>query len=337
MSALEALTTEGRVADTHCPYCALQCAMTLTPTPGERLPVAVEGREFPTNRGGLCRKGWTSTELLGTTDRLTAPLVRGEDGELQPTTWEAALDLIATRVRQLQAESGPDAVGVFGGGGLTNEKAYQLGKFARIALRTSRIDYNGRFCMSSAAAAANRAFGVDRGLPFPLSDLDTAETVFLLGSNVGDTMPPFVSHLQGARARGGLIVVDPRRSSTAKLTEDGGGLHVQPVPGSDLALLLGLIHVVIAEGLYDAGYVARRTKGFEALRRSVSMWWPERAETATGVPASAIRALARQLAASESTYILTGRGVEPESLHGARRFASAMTSSASNSSASPRS
>ena len=310
MSALEALTTEGRVADTHCPYCALQCAMTLTPTPGERLPVAVEGREFPTNRGGLCRKGWTSTELLGTTDRLTAPLVRGEDGELQPTTWEAALDLIATRVRQLQAESGPDAVGVFGGGGLTNEKAYQLGKFARIALRTSRIDYNGRFCMSSAAAAANRAFGVDRGLPFPLSDLDTAETVFLLGSNVGDTMPPFVSHLQGARARGGLIVVDPRRSSTAKLTEDGGGLHVQPVPGSDLALLLGLIHVVIAEGLYDAGYVARRTKGFEALRRSVSMWWPERAETATGVPASAIRALARQLAASESTYILTGRGVE---------------------------
>ncbi|MEL5990343.1 molybdopterin oxidoreductase family protein [Microbacterium phosphatis] len=305
MTALDA-----RVADTHCPYCALQCAMTLTPTPGERLPAAVAGRDFPTNRGGLCRKGWTSTELLAAADRLTAPLVRGDDGELHATTWEAALDLIAARVREIQAESGRDAIGVFGGGGLTNEKAYQLGKFARIALRTSRIDYNGRFCMSSAAAAANRAFGIDRGLPFPLEDLDTAATILMLGSNVGDTMPPFVSHLQGARARGGLIVVDPRRSSTAKLTADGAGLHVQSVPGSDLALLLGLIHVVIAEGLHNAAYVDQRTTGFDALRRSVSMWWPERAETATGVPAGLIRSLARRLAASESTYILTGRGVE---------------------------
>lgn len=299
-----------RAAATHCPYCALQCAMALTPTPGERLPVSVEGRDFPTNRGGLCRKGWTSTELLASPDRLTAPLVRGADGELRPASWEVALDLIAERVRAIQAESGRDAVGVFGGGGLTNEKAYQLGKFARIALRTSRIDYNGRFCMSSAAAAANRAFGIDRGLPFPLADLDTADTILLLGSNVGDTMPPLVSHLQGARARGGLIVVDPRRSTTARLTADGAGVHVQPAPGSDLALLLGLIHVVIAERLYDADYVARRTRGFDQLRRAVSTWWPERAEQATGVPATAIRDLARRLAASASTYILTGRGVE---------------------------
>jgi assimilatory nitrate reductase catalytic subunit len=309
-SLTDAPSAPAQTAATHCPYCALQCAMTLTPTPGERLPVSVEGREFPTNRGGLCRKGWSSNELLAAPDRLTSPLVRGADGELHPATWGEALDLIAERLRAIQRESGADAVGIFGGGGLTNEKAYQLGKFARIALRTSRIDYNGRFCMSSAAAAANRAFGVDRGLPFPLTDLDTAETILMLGSNVGDTMPPFVSHLQGARARGGLIVVDPRRSTTARLTADGAGQHVQPVPGSDLALLLGLIHVVIAEGLFDADYVNRRTRGFEALRRSVSMWWPERAEQVTGVPAAAIRSLARRLAESGSTYILTGRGVE---------------------------
>ncbi|GAA1729869.1 molybdopterin oxidoreductase family protein [Microbacterium paludicola] len=297
-------------ADTHCPYCALQCAMTLTPTPADGLPVSVEGRDFPTNRGGLCRKGWSSAELLTAPDRLVSPLLRGADGELHPASWDAALDLIADRIREIQDQSGRDAIGVFGGGGLTNEKAYQLGKFARIALRTSRIDYNGRFCMSSAAAAANRAFGIDRGLPFLLEDLDTAHTILMLGSNVGDTMPPFVSHLQGARARGGLVVVDPRRSTTARLTADGGGLHVQPVPGSDLALLLGLIHVVIAEALYDADYVTRRTSGFEALRRSVSMWWPERAEQVTGVPATDIRSLARRLAESASTYILTGRGVE---------------------------
>ncbi|MCS3444214.1 molybdopterin oxidoreductase family protein [Microbacterium phyllosphaerae] len=306
------------MTDTHCPYCALQCAMTLTattattPATADRpmLPVTVAGRDFPTNRGGLCKKGWTSAELLADTGRLTTPLVRGDDGELHPAEWDAALDLIAAHMRRIAAEDGPDAVGVFGGGGLTNEKAYQLGKFARIALRTSRIDYNGRFCMSSAAAAANRSFGIDRGLPFPLTDLDTAETVLLLGSNVGDTMPPFVSHLQGARARGGLIVVDPRRSSTARLCADGAGIHVQPVPGSDLALLLALTHVVIAEELYDDGYVRQRTSGIEALRQSVSAWWPERAETVTGVPARSIRELARTLARSDSTYILTGRGVE---------------------------
>ncbi|MGN7949432.1 molybdopterin oxidoreductase family protein [Microbacterium sp. 22215] len=304
------------MTDTHCPYCALQCAMTLATTTtaatADRpmLPVTVAGRDFPTNRGGLCKKGWTSAELLADTGRLTTPLVRGDDGELHPAEWDAALDLIAAHVRRIAAEDGPDAVGVFGGGGLTNEKAYQLGKFARIALRTSRIDYNGRFCMSSAAAAANRSFGIDRGLPFPLTDLDTAETVLLLGSNVGDTMPPFVSHLQGARARGGLIVVDPRRSSTARLCADGAGIHVQPVPGSDLALLLALTHVVIAEELYDDGYVRQRTSGIEALRQSVSAWWPERAETVTGVPGRSIRELARTLSRSDSTYILTGRGVE---------------------------
>ncbi|KIP89106.1 nitrite reductase [Microbacterium sp. MEJ108Y] len=298
------------MTDTHCPYCALQCAMTLTPTAGEALPVTVAGRDFPTNRGGLCKKGWTSAELLADTGRLTTPLVRGDDGELHPAEWDSTLDLIAAQLERIAAEDGHDAIGVFGGGGLTNEKAYQLGKFARIALRTSRIDYNGRFCMSSAAAAANRAFGIDRGLPFPLTDLDTAETVLLLGSNVGDTMPPFVSHLQGARARGGLIVVDPRRSSTARLCADGAGIHLQPVPGTDLALLLALTHVVIAEELYDSGYVRQRTSGIDALRQSVSTWWPERAETVTGVPARSIRDLARRLAEPGSTYILTGRGVE---------------------------
>ncbi|MFK4850424.1 molybdopterin oxidoreductase family protein [Microbacterium sp. ZW T6_19] len=298
------------MTDTHCPYCALQCAMTLTATPGERLPVEVAGRDFPTNRGGLCKKGWTSAELLGRADRITAPLVKQADGTFVEAGWAEVLDRIAAAVTRLKAESGPDAIGVFGGGGLTNEKAYQLGKFARIALGTRLIDYNGRFCMSSAAAAANRAFGLDRGLPFPLSDLDTADAVLVLGSNMGDTMPPFVQHLQGARGRGGLIVVDPRRSTTARLTEDGAGMHVQPVPGTDLALLLGIAHVVVAEELYDRDYLDERTVGFEAVRRSVSSWWPARAESVTGVPAETIRAVAHRLAGSSSAYILTGRGVE---------------------------
>ena len=262
-------TTTGVAAstDTHCPYCALQCAMTLTRADGAAegaAPVVVSGRDFPTNRGGLCKKGWTSAELLRSPDRLTAPLVRGADGELHETEWDAVLDLVADRLRSIRTEHGADAVAVFGGGGLTNEKAYQLGKFARLALGTSRIDYNGRFCMSSAAAAGNRAFGIDRGLPFPLSDLDAASTVLLLGTNVAATMPPFVGHLAGAQEAGGLIVVDPRRTATARLTDEGRGIHLQPTPGTDLALLLGPDARRHRRGT-DGCRVPRRTHG--RLRR----------------------------------------------------------------------
>ena len=315
-------------ADTHCPYCALQCAMTLTPaevatdaagsmevsasTAAAKSPppVTVSGRDFPTNRGGLCKKGWTSAELLRAPSRIGAPLVRGADGAFHEASWDEALDLVAGALQDIRSESGADAVGVFGGGGLTNEKAYLLGKFARLALGTSRIDYNGRYCMSSAAAAGNRAFGVDRGLPFPLEDLDGASTILLLGTNVAETMPPFIGHLSGAQAAGGLVVVDPRRTATARLTDEGRGLHVQPSPGTDLALLLGLTHVVIAERLVDTDYVAARTTGFDAVRRSVASWWPERVQSVTGVPALTLRRLARRLASGTGTYILTGRGVE---------------------------
>ncbi len=294
------------MTSTHCPYCALQCAMTVTPAGAG---AAVAPREFPTNRGGLCKKGWTSAELLRHGDRVTVPL-RRTDGGFEQVSWEDALDDIAARLRELRAERGADSVGVFGGGGLTNEKAYQLGKFARIALGTSRIDYNGRFCMSSAAAAGNRAFGVDRGLPFPVTDLDDADTILLLGSNVAATMPPLLSHLAGARAGGGLIVVDPRRSETARLTEDGAGIHMQPAPGTDLIVLLGLTHIVLAEGLADLDYLERRTTGLDELRRSVASWWPERVQSATGVPAAQLREVARRLAGAPHTFIITGRGVE---------------------------
>ncbi|SKC34920.1 molybdopterin oxidoreductase family protein [Krasilnikoviella flava] len=321
---------------THCPYCALQCGMDLAPAapggpPGavaadgrEALPVTVAPRQFPTNGGGLCQKGWTSATVLRATDRLTTPLVRGADGRLAPTSWDAALDLVAGRLAALAAEHGPGAVAVFGGGGLTNEKAYTLGKFARTVLRTPNIDYNGRFCMSSAAAAGNRAFGLDRGLPFPVTDLGGADAILLLGSNVAETMPPFVQHLAGARAAGGLVVVDPRRSATARLADPspgsgqglGEGVHLQPVPGTDMVVLLALLHVLLAERLADREYLAERASGFDDVARSVAAWWPERAETVCGVPAEELRRVARLLAAASPSrggrgaYVLTGRGVE---------------------------
>jgi len=302
---------------THCPYCALQCATTLHPVerPGA---VAVQPRDFPTNRGGLCRKGWTAPEVLTVPDRLTKPLIRRE-GELEEASWDEALDFVADRIRALQTAYGDDAVAVFGGGGLTNEKAYALGKFARVTLRTSNVDYNGRFCMSSAAAATNRAFGIDRGLPFPLTDLGTAGAILLVGSNIAETMPPAVAHLDAARAAGGLLVVDPRRTATAGLVDEGAGVHLQPTPGTDLALVLSLTHVVLQEGLADTAYLQERTDDPDGLFRSTAAWWPERAERVTGVPAVTIRQAARVLAAAApvhggaGAFILTGRGAEQHS------------------------
>ncbi|MGW3343551.1 molybdopterin oxidoreductase family protein [Nonomuraea rubra] len=278
---------------THCPYCALQCGMEIGPG------LAISPRtDIPANASGaLCQKGWTAGELLTNGERLTAPLLHGE-----PVDWDVALDYVAYRLSAIRAEHGPDAVAVFGGGGLTNEKAYTLGKFARVALGTSQIDYNGRFCMSSAAAASIRAFGLDRGMPFPITDLDDADVVMIAGGNVAETMPPFVRHLDGPR----LIVIDPRRTQTAKLA----WLHLQPTPGTDLALALGLLHLAIADGLADEEYVAARTTGFDEVRTSLSAWWPERVERVTGVPVHHMRQAVRALAAVDKAYILTGRGAE---------------------------
>ncbi|MEQ7006540.1 molybdopterin-dependent oxidoreductase [Actinopolymorpha sp. B17G11] len=294
-------------AATHCPYCALQCGMYLANGAASGT-VQVTPRPAGSNRGGLCQKGWTSAELLTSTHRLTTPLIRWRRGDpLEPASWDEALSFIATNLRRLQGDHDTDTVAVLGGGGLTNEKAYALGKFARVVLRTKNIDYNGRFCMSSAAAAGNKAFGLDRGLPFPVSDIAEAGTVMLAGANVAETMPPFLQYLSAQNENGGhLIVVDPRVTETARQAD----LHLQITPGTDLALALGMLHIAIMEGYVDRAYVANRTSGFDAVRPIVMSYWPERVERVTGVPASQQREAVRLLAEVDRALILTARGAE---------------------------
>ena len=291
---------------THCPYCSLQCGMTLAQR-GPALEVQ-SWPEFPVNEGALCRKGWTAGELRGHRERLTSPLLRDRStGELRAASWDEALDLVADRLLELRRESGPDSVAVFGGGGLTNEKAYQLGKLARVALRTSQVDYNGRWCMSSAASAGNRAFGIDRGLPFPLADIEQTDVLVLVGSNLAETMPPAARHLDRLRERGGkVVVIDPRLTSTAERAD----LFLQPVPGTDLPLALGLLHLLDAAGAVDQDYVAARTTGWEDVRRTAAAWWPERVERVSGVPVAELRELAELLAGADRAMVLTARGAE---------------------------
>ncbi|MEU7133598.1 molybdopterin oxidoreductase family protein [Streptomyces sp. NPDC046261] len=301
--------------DTHCPYCSLQCGMRLRPvapaTPGGPAVAVEERPDFPVNQGALCGKGASAASVLAAGARLDAPLVRDRrTGRLREASWPQALDRAAEGLAAAATRYGRDAVGVFGGGGLTNEKAYLLGKFARVVLRTPNIDYNGRFCMSSAAAAQRRAFGIDRGLPFPLADTARTGCLVLVGANPADTMPPAVRHLRELREAGGrLIVVDPRRTRTADLAD----LHLRPRPGTDLALALGLLHLVIADGRLDEAFIATRTSGYERAHAAAMAHWPERVEHLTGVPVAQLRQAVELFCDAPTGMVLTARGGEQHS------------------------
>jgi assimilatory nitrate reductase catalytic subunit len=293
---------------THCPYCAFQCGVRVGSTDGAT--VVVGDPDFPVNKGALCIKGFTAAETLDHSERLRTPFVRSRSGVLAPASWDEALDRIATGIRATQESHGADAVGVFGGGSLTNEKAYLLGKFARVALGTSNIDYNGRFCMSSAAGAGIRAFGADRGLPFPVEDIAAADTILLVGSNPAETMPPLMQYFQAQRANGGtLIVADPRRTVTAQ----GATLHLRLTPGSDSALANGLLHLLIKHGAVDLDFVREWTEDFDQVRGVVATYWPERTEKITGVSEAQLVRAARLLGEARRPMVLTARGAEQQS------------------------
>ena len=301
----------GQATATHCPYCAFQCGMEISGT-GDAVVITGD-QAFPVNKGALCIKGWTAAATLAHPDRLTAPLARDAAGHLAPVSWDDALSRIVAAIQDTQAVYGKNAVGIFGGGSLTNEKSYLLGKFARVALQTANIDYNGRFCMSSAAEASIRALGVDRGLPFVLEDIAGAEVVLMMGSNSAETMPPIMQHFEAQGANGGkLIVADPRLTPTATRAD----LHLRLIPGidaalaTDAALANGLFHVIVRDGLLDQDYITHRTEDFDRVRGLVSTYWPERVERITGVPERELVRAAHLMGSAGSAMILTGQGAE---------------------------
>ncbi|MFT3787606.1 MAG: molybdopterin oxidoreductase family protein [Tepidisphaeraceae bacterium] len=308
VTSLQQLTRAALPATrTHCPFCAFQCGMTLAVNDG--VPAITGDEAFPVNRGQMCIKGFSSGELLTRGDRVAKPLIRDGSGRLGEATWDAALDLIATTIARLRSQHGADSIAAFGSGSLTNEKAYWLGKFVRLAIGSRHIDYNGRYCMSSAAAAQNRAFGLDRGMPFPVADIAQTRSLLLWGSNIADTMPPLMQWLAEQRENGGTqIVVDPRRTETAAAAD----VHLQLTPGTDLALANGLLWIAIDERLIDLDYIATRTTGFDAVRASIIRYFPAYVERLTGVSEPLMRRTVRLLADGPS-MLLSGRGAEQQS------------------------
>lgn len=304
-----AFHAEDRLVKTHCCFCGQQCGIQLRVR--ENQVVGFEPwEEFPFNRGMLCPKG-VKRYLQGShPDRLLDPLIRTESG-FRKAGWDEALDQTANRLREIQQKHGPDSVAVLGGASLISEKSYLLGKFARLALGTRHIDYNGRLCMVSAGTGYKLALGVDRN-PNPWSDIPQAQVVIVAGSNVAECFPITTDYLWRMRDNGGkLIVVDPRRTPISRNAD----LYLPVKPGMDTALFSGILHVILREGLENRDFIAQHTNGFEAVAEYVKQWDPLRTANATGVPPDAIEKAARWFGASERGMILHARGVEHHS-HG---------------------
>ncbi len=291
---------------THCPYCALDCGMKLTVDRG-RVTGQAKWKASPLSGGGLCTKGITAWEQVHHADRLVDPLVR-RDGVLTPVGWDEALDVAAEGLTRIRDAHGPAANAVLGGGSLTNEKAYLVGKFARLALRTPHIDPNGRLCMTSAGAAAVRAFGVDRAMT-PLEHLPDADVVVVVGANLPDAYPLLMPLIAKARRKGTrFVVVDPRGSKLIK----GDDVHLAVRPGADTALAAGLLREVAVRGGVDWPFVRARTSGVDAVLDAVEPWDLERTALAAGVGLDDLARAAERIATARNGMILHARGIEQQ-------------------------
>ncbi len=292
----------------QCPYCSMQCTMRVHQ---ERSPystryVITPNKDDPVVQGKMCVKGMEAHIPATEKGRLRTPLLR-QQGKLVPVTWRTAMNWFRRKVLSTQRENGRDAIGVYGGGSLTNEESYLLGKFARVALGTRYIDYNGRFCMSSAAAAGNQAFGIDRGLTNPLSDIPLAKCIILAGTNIADCQPTMMPYLRKAKANGAFIIaIDPRVTGTTKMAD----LHLQVRPGTDAALANGMLKVLLDEGFVDWPFVQKHASGAAELTAHVETVRLEEVAQLTGVPAEQIVQAARAFGQAETGMVFTARGVE---------------------------
>ena len=270
----------------------------------------VRWKGSPLTGGAVCSKGSTAWEQVQHTDRLRLPLVR-RDGVLVETGWEEALDIAVEGFLRIRTEHGADANAVLSGGSLTNEKAYLVGKFARLALGTRHVDYNGRFCMVSAGSANTMAFGRDRSMT-PLAEVASADVVVVVGANLSDAYPVMLpSAVNKARRRGArIIVIDPR---FGRWVQDDD-LRVAIRPATDGVLFAGILAEIERQGLLDVDYIRQRTTGFDAAIESAREWTPAAVEAVTDVDADTVRELARVIATAPRCMILHARGPEQQTM-----------------------
>lgn len=309
---LETGIEPDRLVKTHCCFCGQQCGIQLKVKENEVIGFE-PWEDFPFNRGMLCPKG-VKRYLQGShPDRLLHAYRRdaSAQGGFREMGYDEAIKLVAAEIQRIQTNHGPDAFGVLTGASLTTEKAYLMGKFARMCLRTANIDYNGRLCMVSAAAANKKAFGIDRAAN-PWSDILKAEVVWISGANVAECAPITTNYVWQAREYGAkIIVVDPRITPIARTCD----LFLPVKPGRDIALFNGILHLMIANDWLDHDYINQHTVGFEAVAEHVQDWNPKKTAAVTGISERSIRQAAEWWGEAKSSFLLHARGIEHHS-HG---------------------
>jgi assimilatory nitrate reductase catalytic subunit len=317
---LDAGAQPDRVVKTHCCFCGQQCGIELRVKDNEVIGFE-PWMDFPFNQGKLCPKG-VKRYLQGShPDRLLRAYEReaAAPGGFKPIEYDRAVARAAGEIARIQTRHGNDAFAVLSGASLTSEKAYLMGKFARVCLKTSNIDYNGRLCMVSAASGNKKAFGIDRAAN-PWSDILKAEVVWISGANVAECAPITTDYVWQAREKGAkIIVVDPRITPLARTCD----LFLPIKPGRDVALFNGILNLMIENDWLDHDFIERETVGFEELAHHAREWTPAKAAEVTGIAERAIRQAAEHWGTAKTSFLMHARGIEHHS-HGVQNVLGAI-------------
>ncbi|WP_395144196.1 molybdopterin oxidoreductase family protein [Armatimonas sp.] len=297
-----------KLVATHCCFCGQQCGINLKVKNNK--VIGFEPREdFPFNRGKLCPKGILRYMQNEHPDRLLYPMKRVEGKGFERISWDEALNTTVREIQRIQKTHGNDSFAMLSGVSLTNEKSYLVGKFARLALQTANLDYNGRLCMVSAGAGNKKAFGIDRAAN-SWDDIVLADVILVTGSNIAECSPITTDYIWRARDRGAkLIMVDPRVTPLARTAD----LHLPVRPGGDSALMNGILHVLIERGWTDEAFIAQYTSGWDDTKAAVADYTPEKAAADSGVSAELIIKAAELWGPAKTSFLLHARGIEHQS------------------------
>jgi formate dehydrogenase (hydrogenase) len=294
---------------TVCPYCGAGCKYDLLVENGK--VVGAEPLNGVTNQGELCLKGYYGWDFLNDTKiltpRLKHPMLRRSKGaELEVVSWDEAIKFVATRLSEIKAKYGPDSIMTTGSSrGTGNETNYVMQKFTRAVIGTNNVDNCARVCHAPSVAGLMATLG-NGAMSNSICEIEDTKCILAFGYNAADSHPIVARRIVKAKEKGAKIIVcDPRIIETARIAD----LYLPLRNGSNMALVNAFANVLITEGLYDAGFVAAHTEGFEAYKELVSHYTPESVEEVTGLSAQQIREAARMYAAAESATILWGMGV----------------------------
>ncbi|MFT4087814.1 MAG: bifunctional nitrate reductase/sulfite reductase flavoprotein subunit alpha [Gordonia sp. (in: high G+C Gram-positive bacteria)] len=297
--------------NTVCGYCGVGCGLTLDVKDG----VVAKSKgtaSHPANQGRLCTKGSTTADMLNAPGRLTTALVRpARDAAPVPVDVDDAIAQTAARLSAILAEHGPDAIGVYVSGQMSLEAQYLANKLTKGFLRTNQIESNSRLCMASAGTGYKQSLGAD-GPPGSYDDLDHADVLFAIGANVADCHPIlYLRMMDRVKAGAKLIVVDPRRTATAAKAD----LYLPVKPGTDLALLNGLLRLIVDGGGVDEEFIAEHTDGWEQMAPLLADYPADRVAELTGVPEADLRTAAQWLIDADDWVSLWTMGLN-QSTHG---------------------